>query len=94
MKKIGYMATFVMLFCSLNVGTARADLIGITFLNELISIDQSSGAATLIGSTGFGSVSGLTWYQQSQPIPESTSSLLLGTGLGILGLGVFRRRRK
>jgi hypothetical protein len=60
--------------------------------SSLYTINTSTGAATLIGSTGF-NVSGIAFLDtQPNVIPEPASLILMGSGL--LGLAARRRRRR
>ncbi|QQO53710.1 MAG: PEP-CTERM sorting domain-containing protein [Thiohalocapsa sp. PB-PSB1] len=48
----------------------------------------------ILGSPNSSSDIGFDNFQVSTAIPEPTSFVLLGTGVGVLGLGVMRRRRQ
>ena len=56
-------------------------------VGDLYTIDLTTGAATLIGTTGVSSLAGLAF--QADPIPEPTTMLLFGSGL--IGLAAWRR---
>ena len=69
----------------------NADLLYAIGGSDLLSIDPDSGVATVIGPTGLGPAGGgLAFVTARVPTPM-TSALL---GLGLLGLGLSRRRQR
>lgn len=84
-------------------GVSDPNLGGLTFTEDgtlyailngqLYELNTSTGAATLVGSTGgFSAISGLTAITLADAVPEPGTTLLLAACVGMLGF-VRRRRR-
>ncbi len=80
-------------------GVARATLLFGTAGSNLFSIDETTGAASLIGSFGDAGVGGLNFLntlgsiETAVAVPEPTTFTLFLLGLAALGF-MGRRRRK
>ena len=69
----------------LGVGSVDPLLIS----DQLVTIDDGTGVASVVGVFGVHTVAGLSWAP-SVPIPEPTTLILLTAGLA--GIGFARKR--